>query len=296
MALFDTVLMVDWSAANRPVTGRNSIWLALAGNHGAFPALENIRTRAGTMSRLRSVFRWCLDNGHRLLAGFDFSLGLPTGAVGQLVGGTGWRDWWRYLAANIEDDTENRSNRFELAGALNQSSFPEQEGPFWGCPTTYSVNGLYPTKPATFPSELCERRIVENRIPSAKTVWQLAYSGAVGSQSLLGIARLEALCQQAEFRDHIAIWPFETGFTCNISRPVLVTEIYPSMFPVACVPGEVPDAAQVRTVAARLVELDRRNKLAPLLDLPAGLSPQEREAIVKEEGWILGAGKKEFLT
>jgi hypothetical protein len=50
---------------------------------------------------------------------------------------------------------------------------------------------------------------------------------------------------------------------------------------------DVPDAAQVRALAEHFSTADETGELSNYLDL-ASLSSESREAIVSEEGWILG--------
>ena len=97
----------------------------------------------------------------------------------------------------------------ELAGA----------GPhYWGHPPGREYVGLAPTKPRNAYAQIAERRIAESLTKGPQPVWKLTGVGAVGSQSMLGIARLEHLRTDPRFADDIAIWPFETDFERNLSR------------------------------------------------------------------------------
>lgn len=118
-------------------------------------------------------------------------------------------------------------------------------------------------------------------------MWQLAYAGAVGSQAMLGLARLERL-RRGALKDRIAIWPFDTGFARRLDAPAVIAEIYPSLFAVAPAPNEPKDRAQVRAVARRFAALDRAGAFAGLLARPAALGSREAKAALEEEGWIVG--------
>ena len=136
---------------------------------------------------------------------------------------------------------------------------------------------------------MAEWRIAEAWSRGPQPVWKLSGAGSVGSQSMLGIARLERLRHDVRFAEHIAIWPFETGFELDLSRPIIVAEIYPTLVDPA--PGVTPkDRAQVEAIVSRFAELDAAGLLQDALAAPPGLSDEQRQAILAEEGWIAGVG------
>ncbi|MEN0001749.1 MAG: cobalamin biosynthesis protein CbiG [Pseudomonadota bacterium] len=293
MAAFDRYLIVDWSAANAPKKGKDSIWLAMADRGGALLAPENWATRAAAMERICALVRQCLADGYRLLVGFDFAFGYPRGAAARLSGEQDWRAVWAMLAERVVDARDNRNNSFELAGALNRDSFaPLSAGPFWGHPHQHV--GRYPglgfKKNRQAFAEIHEFRHVEKQAKGAKSVWQLAYNGTVGRQAMLGIAALQRLRTLSDIRPYCAIWPFETRFAADFSKPILVAEIYPSLFAVDAGEAEVRDAAQVRTVASAFAGYDNRDDLERLLARPATLTNDAVAEVLDEEGWIVGAG------
>lgn len=296
MPLFDQYLVCDWSAANSPKLGKDSIWLATATRRDGRIVTtrpENIRTRHEAMNVIRASFLKCAEEGRRLFAGFDFAFGYPAGTARAVSGKADWRALWRVLGELIEDDETNASNRFDVAAFLNRSCFAADKsapGPFWGHPAGRTYDGLGPKRPKKMPPGLAEKRRGEAIMRGAQPVWKLAYTGAVGSQSLLGIARLEALRRDPALARHIAIWPFETGFAKAITRPVTLAEIYPSAFPVTPRAGEVKDAAQVRTLASAFARLDKADRFRPFLERPTGLDDRALREVSGEEGWIVGAG------
>lgn len=294
MPLFDDYLICDWSAANSPKTGKDSIWIATAhrkedGISAADPI--NIRTRTEAMRRIKAA---CLDavaQGRRLFAGFDFAFGYPAGAARLITGKADWKALWRALAELVRDGDDNRSNRFELAAFLNTRCFTGGPGPFWGHPPGQSHDGLGAKHPRAMPPGIDEHRQAERAAKGAQSIWKLAYAGAVGSQTLLGIARLQTLRRDRSLRQHIAVWPFETRFADKLEKPVTIAEIYPSAFPVKMREGEVKDAAQVRTLAATFARLDMQDRFGGLLGRPQGLDDAGYRRVIAEEGWIVGAGR-----
>jgi len=292
MPLFDEYLVCDWSAANGPKLGKDSIWIATATRRNGRVVTskpENIRTRHEAMEAIRTACLKAVEGGRRLFAGFDFAFGYPAGTAKAIAGKADWQALWRVLGELIEDDDRNASNRFDVAAFLNRSCF-KGNSPFWGHPAGRTYDGLGPKRPKRMPAGITEKRRTEMIMTGAQPVWKLAYTGAVGSQSLLGIARLEALRRDPSLKRHIAVWPFETDFAETLGKPVTLAEIYPSAFPVALHDGEVKDAAQVRTLASAFARLDKADRFRPLLDRPASLDDKTICQVLREEGWIVGAG------
>ncbi|MEM8770271.1 MAG: cobalamin biosynthesis protein CbiG [Pseudomonadota bacterium] len=289
MSLFDTYLIVDWSAANAPKRGKDSIWIAetVRTKSGIrINTLENPPTRSEAIARIEQIINIARSKNRRLFAGFDFPFGYPAGAASLVSGEAKWSALWSMLACEVEDAENNRSNRYELAARWNRDKLP---APFyWGHPHQHTYDGLGPKRPATENFRTMEYRIVERWAPPAKSVWQLAYNGAVGSQAMLGIARLEKL--RRRLGADAAIWPFQTRFDENLSAPIVIAEVYPSLIEPQFQPGDVKDAAQVRTVAKNFARLDRACGFGALLARPAGLDNKDARKVMREEGWIVGAG------
>jgi precorrin-8X/cobalt-precorrin-8 methylmutase len=297
MPLFDRILIVDWSGAGQPVTGKNSLWACLARREGDRCEIEwneNFSTRHAFMQRLDAVVGAAVAEGKRLLCGFDFAFGYPAGTAERLTGTADWRTLWRKIADEIEDAPDNRNNRFDLASRWNATHFAG-EPRFWGRPHQHVYADLSDKKPsAALAAPLAFRRS-EQFAKGAKSVWQLTYNGSVGSQTLLGIARLSRFLDESGHGEHIAVWPFETGFAASFDKPVVFAEIYPSLFPLAPL-DEVKDRAQVRTVAEAFASFDSDGRLAMLLERPPMLTEEEVAASLAEEGWVLGIGHRDLAT
>lgn len=294
MSAFERYLAVDWSAANGPVGGKDSIWIGEAVRTGKSVALSesrNPRTRAEAMALIEAALIEARGRGERVMVGFDFVFGYPAGAAEALTGTPGWESLWATLAARVEDGPDNRSNRFEVAAALNDGlGVPH----YWGHPQGREYAGLAPTKPRNAYAQVAERRIAEAWTKGPQPVWKLTGIGSVGSQSMLGIARLQKLRTDPRFAGEIAIWPFETDFERDLGRPITIVEIYPSLLEPA--PGVAPrDRAQVEACVTRYAELDSADRLTTILAAPAKLSAADRVAVLAEEGWIAGVGHEETL-
>ncbi|MEE4209295.1 MAG: hypothetical protein V2I43_08525 [Parvularcula sp.] len=290
--LFDCYVAADWSAANKPVKGRDSIWLCAQWQDGgaSHRIIENIPTRNAALKRIEEMVLKGAGEGRRMLFSFDFGFGYPRGTADALWRRSDWRGVWEGLAHDIEDDETNRSNRFKAAAQYNERL---KKPVFWGRPP-HRLD-LEPHLPAKNPkaSELPARRIVEGLVPRAKSLFQLSYAGAVGSQSLLGIAALERLRQRLEGRVKVKVWPFETAFDRNFSEgpSMVLAEIYPTLFLPQGDKSMTKDKAQVMEVVRRCADLDRKGALRPLLAPPPGLSAEDIEVMGREEGSILGAGR-----
>lgn len=292
---FDRIAVLDWSAAAKPRRGRDSIWLGLMeAPQGASPTdspgprAENIATRAEAEDRLRALIRETLAAGQRLLIGADFAFGFPAGFARALTGTAGALAVWDYLAQRVADTPANRSNYREVAAGMNRAF--AGAGPFWGNGARAEVADLPRQKPA-LPAGLAEFRQTDLAGREAggapKPVWQLAGTGAVGAQTLTGLAVLQRL--RTEFGAKVAVWPFEAAEAAR--APVVLAEVYPGLLSAevkafrALNPGMVMDEAQVRALTLALANLNAGDALAPLFTAPA---PGD---ILREEGWILGAGQ-----
>jgi molybdopterin-guanine dinucleotide biosynthesis adapter protein len=277
--LFDTVIIVDWSAANVPSPARPSadaIWIGVAG--AGIDEATYHRTRAAAETAIVALLQAEQSAGRRVLLGCDFPMGYPAGFAGRL---TGFRDApaaWEWLAARIEDGPDNRNNRFDVAAAINARM--GGGGPFWGRPTRQIIDGLPATKQVDYHAlALPERRAVESKVPKAQPVWKLYTTGSVGSQSLMGLPMIHRLAQ----RDGVSVWPFD-----DTLAQVVVAEIYPSLLAkaVAQAADTIKDRAQVRLLARALWRLAQKGNLAAFLKVPDA---------AREEGWILGAGHAALL-
>lgn len=284
---FDTFLIVDWSAANAPKRGRDSIWIAEADSRGAISTPINPPTRAEAMAHVSARLAALAADGKRIFAGFDFPFGYPAGAATRIAGAPHWAALWRFFAERVADDEANRSNRYALAEAINRDAFGAPV--YWGHPHQHRFADLPPRRPDNETFRALEFRLAERAQRPAKSVWQLAYAGAAGSQAMLGMAHLQRL--RARFGKSLAVWPFETRFAEDLTAPIVVAEIYPSMVEVRPREGEVKDCAQVRCVAAHFAALDRAGKFADMLARPPGLSDADAARVLAEEGWIVGAGR-----
>ena len=281
LALFNGYVAVDWSANSRRNRGANSIWIAILAP-GEEVLLENPGTREEAINCIDRLLTAATEEGRRLLCGFDFPFGYPSGTAQKLAdhfkrkGDRNWALVWVLIADKIDDRPSNWNNRFEAAGALNKAF--DGEGPFWGLPTGRHIEGLLPTVAQNGWGQNLppRRRHADLKVPRAQEVWKLFYNGSVGSQALTGIARLELLRQQ---RTDVLVWPFETlgDGECHV-----LAEIYPSLIEPSQ-GHDIRDAGQVHAVATRLMELDQAGLLRRRLQ-----APEDMPACVRnEEGLFL---------
>ncbi|HTV44803.1 MAG TPA: hypothetical protein VMF05_05765 [Stellaceae bacterium] len=286
--MFDSVVVVDWSAANVPRTGRDSIWICR--RNGDEETLVNPPTRHAARVLIGDWLALALPQRQRVLLGFDFPFGYPAGLAARLgLGGPPWRAVWDEIAALIRDDENNRNNRFDVAEIMNRriSAGPF---PFWGCPAAPLRSHLHGRHHRRHDSDgLAERRLVDLYIPSAQPCWKLLGAGSVGGQALTGIPVVRALRDDRRWNCKAQVWPFETGLcTPAATAQIVIAEIYPSLWAVSPLPDEPKDRAQVRTVARFLAERDETGELAALFAGDPLLTPAERQRIETEEAWTLG--------
>jgi len=276
---FDTVAVVDWSAAASPSPKRPSkdaIWIGVARAGGVTTTYH--RTRHAAEAFLTSFLDVEAAAGRRVLLGFDFPMGYPQGFAAQLTGQPRAQAVWHWLARHITDLPSNANNHFAVADQINARF--HAPGPFWGRPDRAAHQHLPPTKAVSYAAlGLVERRRVEALIHSAQPVWKLYTTGSVGSQSLMGLPLIHRLSQ----RPGAGVWPFDTPGT-----PLVLAEVYPSLLSatVNADPAQIKDEAQVRLLARALFTLSQTHALAPLFATPPEAA---------EEGWILGVGHQDAL-
>ncbi len=302
--LFNAYVMIDWSAAQAPKTGRDSIWIGVSKRDSRFRQTfeaHNPPTRAAAETLLGEVMADLSRKNDRALVGFDFPLGYPRGtaAAAKLKmpeGVTPQQAMWSFLAANVVDKADNTNNRAIMAGRLNRL-ISEGPRPFWGTPRPADASTtLSKTKPADHTAGLPEFRHTEEATrgrgkAGAKSAWQIHGQGSVGGQALTGIPAVTRLV--ATLGERAAVWPFTTGWKALTpadlaGKEALICEIYPALVSVTPEPGEVADRAQVRTLCEHFERLDAQGKLGQAFAPPKGISPEVVAEVEAEEGWILG--------
>jgi hypothetical protein len=300
--LFDSYVMVDWSAASKPIEGADSIWVGAltpdARFRMRFDAI-NPSTRAKAKDILIDVLTRLTRRGDKVLLGFDFSLGYPEGTAEtlQLKGdGPAWKRMADFLSREMKDKPDNTNNRFPLAARMNRMISGEAF-PFWGVTSKKDIVTTLGQKRSrdhgeAEPAEYrrAEKWAQTHQKARPQSVWKLAYTGSVGSQSLTGIPIVMSL--REAFPDS-RIWPFETGWKtfdrdALESVSIVMAEVYPSLVPLTPEKGEIRDRAQVRVIAESFLALDSRGEFGRAFAPPDGFPEDAIRAVVDEEGWILG--------
>jgi precorrin-8X/cobalt-precorrin-8 methylmutase len=285
--MFDAHVMVDWSAASVPRTGRDSIWICWRGPEGE--GLDNPPTRHAARTLLAERLAASAARGERVLIGFDLPFGYPAGFAARLgLAGTPWRAVWDEIARLVEDDEDNRNNRFAVAAEFNRRVC-DGAFPFWGCPAGRGGEFLGPKHHRRHETDgLAERRLIDRYMRTAQPCWKLIGAGSVGGQVLTGIPVVRALRDDPRWCRRARVWPFETGLRSPDGAGVVFAEVYPSLWAVAPENGEVKDAAQVRTVARDFAARDRAGELDALFAGDPALTAAQRRPVESEEAWTLG--------
>ena len=297
--LFESYVMVDWSAASKPATGADSIWIgALTPDSRlklSFKA-SNPPTRAKAIEELSDLLARCLKRGDRVLVGVDFPLGFPAGTSSALKlkgePGKALRD---FLLKEMKDKPDNSNNRFALAARMNRL-ISDGPFPFWGCSKKDELTTLSVKKTREHgKGDVAEFRIVEEAAMEAKKsrpqpVWKIAYAGAIGGQAMTGIPAMERLREKFPA---LKIWPFDLPLAKLDSEGladtrVVVAEVLTTLNATNQQSSEIRDEAQVRSICEALAERDANGKLAAMFGGEAKLTDAQKAKVSAEEGWILG--------
>jgi precorrin-8X/cobalt-precorrin-8 methylmutase len=284
MPLFDSYIMVDWSGSDRRrARKQDCIWIA----HGPAAAAAPITVSPPSRTEAEQIIRTELEsivaeNKGRVLLCADFGYGYPGGFASLLPKRVSdelppWRIVWRYLSKHLQDDLgtnpggqpTNRSNRFEVASAINAAlSNPASAGPFW-CLFKAGGYACVPQKRPPQPFVCATGSIAALRITDLRaksdTPFRLFGTGSVGSQVLTGIPRLESIRFDPQFARCSAVWPFETGWApatgawLDSTLRILHAEIYPSVR--APLRDTIKDRGQVRAMWHWARDLDAKNLL-----------------------------------
>jgi hypothetical protein len=295
--LFNAYVIVDWSAASKPTSGSDSIWIGVLKRDVRFRlAFEahNPPTRAKAEALIASILDDRAKHRERTLIGFDFALGFPRGLAAALglPSEEPWRAVWNQIDRMVTDKADNTNNRFGVASEINRR-LTGGPFPFWGCPPRDTLTTLQPKRLRPHgPKDLPEFRHTELAAKGAASVWKLYYNGSVGGQTILGIPAARRLKQARG--EKLKVWPFETGWkalneTDLAGVEVVMAEIYPSIIKPAAVSGEIRDLTQVRALAEHFARLDESGKLGELFAPDKGSPPDVVLDAKHEEGWILGA-------
>jgi hypothetical protein len=297
--LFDSYIMVKWSAASKPATGADSIWIGAMTPDARLKLTfrsSNPPTRAKAVEELQDLLARCTKRGDRVLVGMDFPLGFPAGtSAGLKLEGEAWRAIRTFLLKEMKEKPDNSNNRFALAARMNRliSNGPF---PFWGCSKKDELTTLSVKKSREHgPGDIQEFRITEQVLTESKKarpqpVWKIAYAGAIGGQTMTGLPAIERL---REAFPALRIWPFElpleklTSDVTDATR-IVVAEVYPGLHPSRPESTEIRDESQVRAFAEHFAELDQSGKLGALFAAQHKLDDAQKAKVTTEEGWILG--------
>ena len=296
--LFNAYVIVDWSAASKPTTGADSIWVGVLKRDVRFRfAFEshNPSTRAEAEKLIAGILDDRAKRAERTLLGLDFALGFPRGLAAALklpAETPPWLAVWNQIDRMVKDRADNTNNRFGVGSEINRR-ITGGPFPFWGVPPKDALTTLQPKKQRPHgPGDLPEFRHAELVAKGASPVWKLYYQGSVGGQAILGIpvVRRLKLARGEAFK----VWPFETGWKTLgeadlAGVDVVAAEVYPSLLKVQPQLGEAKDLAQVRAVAEHFARLDEAGRLGAVFGHDKDVAADVAVDAEREEGWILGA-------
>lgn len=294
--LFKAYVIVRWSAASKPTTGNDAVWIGVLKPDVRFRlAFEahSLPTRAQAEELLAQILDDRVKRRERTLVGFEFPLGFPRGlAVGlKLPGEQPWRAVWDQLGKMVKDKADNNNNRFGVGSEINRR-LTGGPFPFWGVPPKDALTTLQPKRGRDHgPKDVAEFRYVEAARGGAQPLWKLYYNGAAGPLGILGIPMARRL---RDARGGMRVWPFETGWKALAEADLagvdlVAAEVSTAGLTPAPLAGEVKEAALTRQLAEQFAKLDEAGKLGAAFSPTKGIAPEVVRAAETEEGWTLGA-------
>lgn len=251
MPMFDTYLMVDWSAKKDPTSNAPesaAIWWAvrrapsskswqaqakrteLSGVDGlnVQERLESgvfyERTRYSAVKNISCFLDNEMRMRKRVLVGFDFAFGYPLrflthltshGLLRKASAPTLWE--WLFQRSQLKNRPDNSNQRFMVAGDLNKT-YGSTDG-LWG-PYYLNRGGLADVphtvqkeKRSPWPDCYPDEYRFTDKVLGGKpaSVWKLTGQDSVGSQVLMGLPTLHQL-SRGTFVETAVVWPFDTGF------------------------------------------------------------------------------------
>jgi precorrin-8X/cobalt-precorrin-8 methylmutase len=257
---------------------------------GSERLIENPPTRHGAKKLLGEILSQATVRGERVLLGFDFPFGYPTGFAQRLglAAAPPWRVVWDEIAARVTDRENNQNDRFKVAAEFNRR-ISNGAFPFWGCPVGFVDAHLGPRHHNRHAVDgLAEKRLIDCWMTGAQPCWKLAYTGSVGSQVLTGLPVVRALRDDPRWAGGARIWPFETGLRLPDDARIVFAEVWPSWWKARAELGPPNDKAQVRTVAAIFAAADCAGELSGWFAGDPSLSEDQRRIVESEEAWTLG--------
>jgi molybdopterin molybdotransferase len=279
---FDSILVVDWSAALRTPArpSKDAIWLALATPDAPCTPLY-CRSRQDAEREIMRMIAAERAAGNRLLCCFDFPFAYPQGFAQRVTGSDDPLALWDWLETRITDAEDGQNNRFDVAEQIN--TLWEGPGPFWGKTHRDRWPGIPYRKAGITFDPVAERRLCEVQARAASSCFQLNFPPTVGGQALMGLPMLARVRRATQ----AAVWPFQS---CH-DAPVVLAEVWPGLIETAVKavtgPEDIRDAVQVRLLAQTLAQMPNATLADMMQDLPE---------IATTEGWILGTGHDAALS
>jgi len=227
---YDTIAAVDYSGAESLAAQRKHIYLTTIENKKSVTEIVSGISRDECREQIQSLLHKAHKNKKYCLIGFDFSFWFPSGFFKQLYKQRlkSWRDGLRTVTAgakNIPALGENPRNWAERINDIFKREYRVDGGPFWGAGFSQKTKPVFPFDTLGF-SPL---RLVEERLPKMKSIFQIGGIGSVGLQALHGICQLHKLLDFCRFENiPLHVWPFDDWQPAPARH--LICEIYPGLY------------------------------------------------------------------
>jgi hypothetical protein len=227
---YDIITAIDYSGSASVSAQKKHIYMVTIRIKNAGVEIISNITRHECREQIQLLLQQAHGDRKYCLIGFDFSLWFPSGFFQRLYQQhrKSWREQLRILTKGTKKIPPPGNSPREWAAQINEifkQKYHVTGGPFWGPGFFQRIKPAFPFDSNGFSS----RRLVEERYPKMKSIFQIGGIGSVGLQALFGISQIEKLLAFCDNKNiPLQVWPFD-GWDM-LPETNLICEIYPALY------------------------------------------------------------------
>ncbi len=278
---FDILAFADYSGSASLSMQKRHIFLATAKKSHDAIKITGGYTRGSLRKIIERILHGADRKNRRVLFGFDHNYSFPDGFIQCLCKSDhiSWRRFIRRIYLNQKPFSDLGQDPRNWATRTNHwftEKYNISPGPFWG-PHFVPLR-----KPAQIFELLpfSEKRMIEQKLPRMKSIFQLGGAGSVGLQSLYGLSHLANIVSFCE-SNRIALhcWPYD-GIHIPDEAHVMI-EVYPGFYN----DGPKSDQNDACSTANYFLKRMQAGNLSELFHVRGKINFINR---MMREGWVPG--------